>query len=357
MDCPLSDLCVTPSSRILDAVSCIDRNQKGIVLVTDEHGSFVGTITDGDVRRAMLAGEKLDAPVSELLARKDRTIYPAPITAPLGTDNATLLEMMKGRGVRQIPILDERQHVAGLVTLEELTPDHVLPLHAVIMAGGFGTRLLPLTEDMPKPMLPVGDRPLMQHIVEQLRAAGIRRVNVTTHYRPDKIIEHFGDGQAFGVELSYVNEDRPLGTAGALGLLEAQTQPMLVINGDILTQVDFRAMLEFHREHHADMTVAVRRYDLQVPYGVVESHGAQVIGVTEKPLLPFQVNAGIYLLEPSAQEWIPQNETFHMTDLVARLLANGRPVVCFPVREYWVDIGQLEDYERAQADNASRGGL
>jgi NDP-sugar pyrophosphorylase family protein len=218
------------------------------------------------------------------------------------------------------------------------------------MAGGSGTRLRPLTEDLPKPMLPIGGRPLMERLVEQLQQAGIRQVNVTTHYKPEKIVEHFGDGHAFGVEMRYVNEDRPLGTGGALGLIAPPQETLLVINGDIVTQVSFRAMLAFHQEHQAKMTVAVRRYEVQVPYGVVECEGSQVRQLREKPQLGFLVNAGIYLLEPSVYEFIPHGQHFNMTDLIQWVLEAGQTVVSFPIREYWLDIGQHPDYVQAQDD-------
>jgi NDP-sugar pyrophosphorylase family protein len=173
---------------------------------------------------------------------------------------------------------------------------------------------------------------------------------VTTHYKPEKIVEHFGDGHAFGIELNYVNEDWPLGTGGALGLMDAPQGPFLVINGDILTQVDFRAMLAYHQEHQADMTVAVRQYDLQVPYGVIEHEGPRVRCLTEKPLYKLFVNAGIYLIEPSVYSCIPNGQRFDMTDLIQSLLDAKRPVISFPIREYWLDIGQHADYEQAQAD-------
>jgi len=351
----LAALCMEPISSIRQAITSIDQNQKGIVLVIDQEGKLINTITDGDVRRAMLAGHNLDAPVSELLSRKVGSLYPKPITARIDTESSALLLIMQEHRVRQLPLLDANERVAGLVTMDELLPpDEVLPLEAVIMAGGFGTRLRPLTEDLPKPMLPVGGRPLMAHIVEQLRQAGIRRVSVTTHYKPDKIMEHFGDGQAFGVELKYVNEDRPLGTAGALGLLNTSSEPLLVINGDILTQVNFRAMLSYHKEHEADMTVAVRRYDLHVPYGVIDCDGPLVRRVTEKPVLNLVVNAGIYLLEPAVHRYIPDGRSFNMTDLVDCLLKENRRVASFLVREYWLDIGHHADYVRAQEDHRDR---
>jgi NDP-sugar pyrophosphorylase family protein len=257
---------------------------------------------------------------------------------------------MRERVIRQIPLLDGDGCVEDLVTWEDLLTVEDLPLQAVIMAGGMGTRLRPLTEELPKPMLPVGGRPLLERIVEQLQKAGIRRVTVTTHYKPEKIIEHFGDGRAFGVELTYVNEHQPLGTGGGLGLLPVPQQPLLVINGDILTQVDFRAMLAFHQEHRAEMTVAVRRYDVQVPYGVVECDGPFVRQLKEKPQMGFLVNAGIYLLEPSGYDLIPNGKHFDMTDLIQWMLNNGRAVVSFLIREYWLDIGQHTDYAQAQGD-------
>jgi len=343
-------LLVSPDSSVREVMACIDRNAKGIALVVDEERYLIGTVTDGDIRGAILARINLDAPVSELLASKVNSSYPQPITAPLGTERSVLLQLMQEHVIRQVPLLYDNGHVVDLVTLDELLPDQVLPLQAVIMAGGLGIRLRPQTEELPKPMLPVGDRPLMELIVEQLRQAGIRRVNIATHYMSKKIVEHFGDGHNFGVELNYVTEERPLGTVGALGLMEVPNEPLLVINGDILTQVDFRAMLDYHREHGADLTVGVRKYDLQMPYGVIECEGPRVQQVREKPLLRFFVNAGIYLLEPSAHRYIPHGQRFDMTDLIQRLIEEGRSVVSFPIVEYWLDIGQPVDYEKAQED-------
>lgn len=317
---------------------------------------MTGTITDGDIRRALLGKYGLDTSVKELLSRKASSPYAQPVTALLGTDNAALLQLMQEHEVHQIPMLDEDNHVVGLVTLDELLPNQVLPLQAVIMAGGYGTRLRPLTEELPKPMLPVGDRPLMELIISQLRRTGIRRVNVATHYLPEKIKEYFGDGRDFGIELRYVTEDRPLGTAGALGLLETPENPLLIINGDILTRVNFKAMLDFHKENKAALTVAVRKYDMNVPYGVIESDGAFVRALVEKPLLHFLVNAGIYLLEPSVHRYIPNGQHSNMTDLIQRLLDDGHTVASFPIMEYWLDIGNNVDYAQAQED-VKNGGL
>jgi NDP-sugar pyrophosphorylase family protein len=190
----------------------------------------------------------------------------------------------------------------------------------------------------------------MELIINQLHRAGIRRVTVATYYQPEKIKDHFGDGRTFGVEIEYLTEETPLGTAGALGLLDDPQEPLLVINGDLLTQIDFRAMMAFHHEQAAGLTIAVRHYDLQVPYGVLDCEGPSVRRVREKPMLQFVVNAGIYLLEPWALQYIPRGQRFDMTHLIESLLENERPVASFPVLEYWLDIGQHADYEQAQKD-------
>jgi NDP-sugar pyrophosphorylase family protein len=199
-------------------------------------------------------------------------------------------------------------------------------------------------------MLPVGDRPLMEYTIEQLKKAGISNLNITTHYLTDKISEHFGDGSDFGVDINYVREEHPLGTAGALGLMEPPDETLLVINGDILTRVDFRAMLEFHRKHQAALTVGVRQYELEVPFGVLDCRGPDVVGLSEKPRHRFLVNAGVYLLDSSVHSYIPRDAFLNMTDLIEKLIADGRKVVSFPILEYWLDIGHPTDYKQAQED-------
>lgn len=344
----LSKFCIFERSSILDAMKLMDESRLGIVLVVDKKQRLVGTITDGDTRRAVLANVDLSMPAETLLAYKAGSPYAHPITARAGEDQNTYLKLFQQHSICHIPLLGNDQRVVGLITLSDFLPDQVLPVQAVVMAGGAGRRLHPLTEDLPKPMLPVGDRPLMEIIIAQLREVGIRRVNVTTHHKSEKITEHFGNGDEFGVELKYIAEDSPLGTAGALGLMEKPQEPLLVVNGDILTQVDFRAMLTYHREQAADLTMAVRQYDLQVPYGVVECDGPVVRGLTEKPVMGFFVNAGIYLLEPVVHGLIPAGQRLDMTDLIQQLLDGGRPVASFPIRENWLDIGCHEDYRRAQ---------
>jgi dTDP-glucose pyrophosphorylase len=344
----VTNLAVGPTCSVREVMEQIDRSGKGIALVLDESQRLLGTVTDGDIRRAILTGIDLDTSVEQLLGqREDRS---GPLTAPIGTSDSTLLHLMNESGVRQIPLIDENDRVVDVTLLSDLVKEFELPIRAIVMAGGLGTRLRPLTDTLPKPMLPIGSRPLLELIVEGLKESGIRRLNVATHYKGEIISEHFKDGQDFGVEITYVKEDQPLGTVGALSLLEDSEDPLLVINGDILTRVDFREMLNFHREHKADLTIAVRQYEFDVPYGVVESDGVFVKGISEKPTVRQFINAGIYLLNPSVRRLVPNQQQYDMPDLIHRILSEGRQVVCFPVREYWLDIGIEDHYLQAQAD-------
>jgi len=347
----ISSFSVSLQNQIGEALACIDRSARiSIALVFDADARLINTISDGDIRRGILAGLQLSDPVSTLLPIKARTPHPVPVTAPAGTPSLDLLELMQRESVRQVPLLDPHGRVQDIALLSDLLPERLPALRAMVMAGGRGSRLLPLTESVPKPMLPVGGRPLMELIIDQLRGVGISHVNVATNYQAEKIESHFGDGDGFGVTISYVRESAPLGTGGALGLLGEQTEPMLVINGDILTEVDYRAMFTYHRENNAEMTVAVRRYEVQVPYGVVECEGSHVRSLREKPQLVFFVNAGIYLIEPSVLQLVPNNEHMNMTDLIDKLILAGRSVISFPICEYWLDVGRHADYARAQED-------
>lgn len=344
----VAELFVSPSSTLHDVLVRSNATRRGIVLVVDDERRLLGVITDGDIRRAMLAGTDHGVTVHQLLEAKGAGAKP--ITAPVTASHVELVELVRRTRVSHIPLVNGAGQVERLVAIEDLLQEDELALQAVVMAGGMGTRLHPLTEEVPKPMLPIGDRPLMERIIRQLSDAGIRQVNVTTHYHADKISDHFGDGKQFGVNLSYVPEERQLGTAGGLALMPTPETTLLVINGDILTALDFRAMLAFHREHKAMLTMAVRQYEVQVPYGVIESDGVHVRRVVEKPSHRCFVNAGIYLLEPAAHRLIPRGQRYDMTDLIRALIEKNMPVVSFPIWEYWRDIGQHQDYRDAQAD-------
>ncbi|HEX3320318.1 MAG TPA: nucleotidyltransferase family protein [Terriglobales bacterium] len=340
----------TSKNASLRAVmACIDRGAKGIALVVDQHKRLIATLTDGDLRRAVLDGFVLDQPVADLLGKLESQKKTEPVTLPQGSSKETILQEMQTKAIRQIPLISMNGEVTDLAVLDELVSQPDTPVHAVVMAGGYGKRLMPLTETTPKPMLRVGERPLIERLVQQLKQAGVARVNISTHYKAEQIASHLGNGEAFGVEVEYVSEEIPLGTAGGLSLVSGD-DPLLVINGDILTALDFRALLNFHFEHGADMTVAVREYGFDVPYGVVETDGLHVTSITEKPSVKFFVNAGIYLISASARGLIPTGQHFDMPELIQTVVHSGGRVISFPIWEYWLDIGRQEDLERAQED-------
>jgi dTDP-glucose pyrophosphorylase len=350
----LDNFLTTGDVSIRCAIELIDRNTRGIVLVVDKKRHLLGTVTDGDVRRAILAGVDLNSPVQILLKLHRNKKYPIPTTRPVGTSKEDLLELMNKNTLRQIPLLDKKSRVIDILFLSDLVKEYELPLKAVVMAGGYGKRLRPLTRHVPKPMLPIGGKPVLERIIQQLQRSGIRQVNLSTFYKGRQIENHFKDGKKFGVGIKYVQEDEPLGTAGALSLVDSKG-PLLVVNGDIVTNVDFRAMLEFHNDHRADLTVGVRSYEFKVPYGVVESNGVKIVGISEKPTIHNFINAGIYLLSVNACKLIPKGKHCDMTDLIALLLSKQRMVISFPIREYWLDIGQIDDYQRAQQDFKKKG--
>jgi dTDP-glucose pyrophosphorylase len=346
----IENLLISTEHTIYDAMKCLDKGAKGIVLVVDENKRLLATITDGDIRRALLADISSDTKISCLLDIKKKSKYPVPLTARIESSQDELLKLLHKEKLLQIPLLDKDVRVVGLAVLDDLVPEKNLAMQAVIMAGGFGKRLAPLTDTMPKPMLPLGKKPLLEKTLERLEAAGIQKVCLSTHYKSDVIEKHFGDGKEFGVELDYIQEDEPLGTAGALKKVVANKEPLLVINGDILTGIDFRAFLEFHQEHKADLTVAVRKYEIAVPYGVLKIQGANVQAISEKPCLRHFINAGIYLLNPDVRKQIPDNALYNMTDLIESLMKEKKEVVAFPIHEYWLDIGNPGDYEKAKKD-------
>jgi dTDP-glucose pyrophosphorylase len=328
------------------ALARLEAAGTGALVIADDDGMLLGLMTDGDFRRAVLAGVSLEQPCGDVGSRD-------PLVAPEDVTPEEALRLMDHGcpyPINHLPLVDAARHACGLLLRSDLVTDQRVGLSAVIMAGGYGTRLRPLTDATPKPMLPVGDRPLLERTIGRLRDAGIHRVDVSTHYLADRITEYFGDGTEFGVDLHYVAEERPLGTAGALALMEPPGDTFLVINGDVVTDVPFRQMLAFHREQRARATIGVRRYDFQVPYGVVESDGPRVRGISEKPRMSCLVNAGVYLFEPDVRRYVPPGARFDMPDLVHALLADGQPIVSFPIVEYWVDIGQPADYERVQTD-------
>ncbi|HEY1576108.1 MAG TPA: nucleotidyltransferase family protein [Terracidiphilus sp.] len=339
----LRDVVISPTTSIAEAIALLDKAGTGALVLCTGERVLCGVLTDGDIRRAILQRKPMESPCEFIATSK-------PTVAPPGLSPAELLDLMSRHEIDHLPVVDTENRVVQFLLRKDLIPEVHLDLSAVIMAGGFGKRLYPLTETVPKPMLPVGDRPLLELIIQQLRRSGIHDVNLTTHYLPESIMNHFGNGDNFGVRLNYCREDHPMGTAGGLKQMKRPDGPFLVINGDILTAVPFREMLTYHRRHQAVMTVGVRKYDVQVPFGVVECEDVRVTSIQEKPSLNFFINAGTYLLEPSAWDYIPEGQRFDMTDLIRTLLEAEQRVTSFPIMEYWIDVGRHEDYQRAQDD-------
>jgi dTDP-glucose pyrophosphorylase len=330
---------------IREAIRAIDESALQIALVVDPEQRLVGTVTDGDVRRGLLRGVSLDAPAAEIMNRE-----PASCPASLGREAA--LAVMRSADVKQVPLLDADGRVAGLELLGDVMKRSERDNWVVLMAGGLGQRLRPLTEDCPKPLLRIGGQPILEIILKSFARQGFQRFFLSVNYKAEMVRQHFGDGSRWGVQIEYLKEDRKLGTAGALGLLpEHPREPLLLMNGDVLTGINFASLLDFHVEQQATATVAVREHTVEVPFGVVDLAADDYLaGVTEKPRYSWFVNAGVYVLEPHALHLLERGEAIDMPALLDRALANDERIAAFPVREYWRDIGRLEDLEGASAE-------
>jgi len=343
------EVIVSADTQLGDAIARIDRSGLQIAIVVSDRGCLQGVVSDGDVRRAILRGYRLDISVSEIMNR-DAT------TAHYKTPHADLLALMRRKVLHHIPLLNDERQVVDLVTLDELLGVSERSNWVVLMAGGLGTRLLPLTKECPKPMLNVGGKPILESILERFIEQGFRRFFLSVNYLAESIQSYFGDGQKHGVEINYLHESVKLGTAGALSLLpEYPRESIIVMNGDLLTRVRFDQLLKFHEEHDAIATMAVREYDFQVPYGVVNIDGEHIESIDEKPVHRFFVNAGIYALAPRALEHIANGVELDMPTLFEKLVAAGHKTSAYPVREYWLDVGRIDDYERAQYEWANAG--
>lgn len=338
------ELVVRPEAAIRETIGRIDAAGLQIALVADANDRLIGTVTDGDVRRGILRGVSLDDPVSTIMNRK-------PVKARPEDDRETVLTLLRTMRLRQIAIVDASDCLVGIEVLDDLLESKHRPNPVVLMAGGLGTRLRPLTEDCPKPMLKVGGRPILETILLSFLNVGFSRFYFAVNYRAEMIREYFGNGSRWGAHIDYLEEDRKLGTAGALSLLpEASTLPLFVMNGDLLTKVNFDQMLDFHTVHGSAATMGVREYDFQVPYGVVRLRNHKILEVAEKPVQRFFVNAGIYVLNPEAVAMIPRGEPYDMPTLFADLMRRGKECGAFPIREYWLDIGHHADLERANGE-------
>lgn len=344
----ISKICIKSDSTMYRALEVINNNSLQIALVVDESRHLLGTITDGDIRRSILKNVPLDADVTNIMTKM-------PIIVSKETKAKDVLYLMQLKGIHQVPVVDETGIVQGIHVLGDLIASKAKENRVVIMAGGLGTRLRPLTEEMPKPMLRVGDKPILETIIKQLRDHGLTHISLAVNYLADQIENYFGNGEAFGVNIDYICEKTRMGTAGSLTLLndlnDLNDLPILVMNGDILTNVDFAQLLQFHKEEQVMATMCVRNFDYRVPYGVIElNDNYKVTRITEKPLHSFLVSAGIYVLNPSSIDLIPRGTYFDMPSLLHLIKDLPEGIGCFPIRDYWIDIGEINEYQRANSD-------
>lgn len=334
-------------STIEQAIRNLDQVAIKIVLVVNEKGELEGTISDGDIRRGLLKGLDLNSPIASIIHRNALVVPPE-----MGRE--LVMQLMVANKIQQIPVVDEHHHVVGLHLWDAITTAPVRPNLMVIMAGGMGTRLRPHTENCPKPLLLVAGKPMLEHIIERAKLEGFSHFVLAIHYLGYMIEDHFGNGERLGVQIDYLREQSPLGTAGALGLLNpCPDAPFVVTNGDVITDIRYGELLDFHIRHYAAATMAVRVHEWQHPFGVVQTQGVEIVGFEEKPIARSHINAGVYALEPDALNLLSQDAHCDMPILFERLQAKAMRTVAYPMHEPWLDVGRPDDLNRANSENSN----
>ncbi|MFC4237026.1 nucleotidyltransferase family protein [Thalassospira xianhensis] len=333
---------ISPQTSLGDVLKALDAVPEfHVIVVVDENRRLIGTITDGDIRRALLAGKSMNE-LAGNIAHKNALILPPNSTA------AQQRHAMQQRVVRQVIIVDDQNHVLDIITMDSLSSSKPVSNKVFLMAGGLGTRLRPLTETIPKPMLHVGGKPILQTTIEKFVDEGFEDFYIAVNYLPEIIKSHFGNGERFNCNITYIQETKRMGTCGALSLIqEAVQEPIVVMNGDLLTHMRIRNIIDFHNNHSACATMAVREYHFQVPFGVVEIDDCNIKSISEKPEQSFHVNAGIYVVSPEVLRYIPSDTFYDMTTLFEDLKETNLRTVAFPLHEYWIDIGCKEQLEKA----------
>lgn len=341
---PLEAILISENASVRDAMQAIDRGAVQIALVVDDERRLIATVTDGDIRRGLLGGHSMDTCVRELMRNQ-------PVTVPEGGEHAAAIALMRKLVIHHVPVVDEQGRVVSLQCADDLISSERSETSIVLMAGGLGSRLRPLTETVPKPMLPIGGRPILETIIRNFTNQGYRKFFIAVKHRKEVLQDHFGSGTAFDAEIQYLEEKNRLGTAGALSLLpETPSRPFIVMNSDVLTSVRFENLLRFHSEKQSVATMCAREYTTHIPYGVVTTEGSRLTKLTEKPSHTYFVNAGIYALSPSVLEAIPAGTHLDMPDLFQSILDQEQTASVFPIGEYWIDIGRSEDLAQARGE-------
>ena len=337
---------ILPSNATLqDVINNLNSTSLKIVLVSNESGVLEGTISDGDIRRGLLKGLDINSHITSIIHRKAFVVPP-----DMGRD--MVMQLMVANQIQQIPVVDEHYRVVGLHLWDEIATPPTRANLIVIMAGGMGTRLRPHTENCPKPLIPVGGKPILEHIIERAKLEGFTRFLIAIHYLGHMIEDHFGNGDSMGVKIDYLREQFPIGTAGALSLIEPLPHtPFVVTNGDVLTDIRYGELLDFHTRHKAAGTMAVSVHEWQHPFGVVQTQGVEIVGFKEKPIARTHINAGVYALAPGVLSNLSKDEPCDMPTLFERLHAKGSRTVAYPMHEPWLDVGRLDDLAQANAEN------
>jgi len=337
-------ICLPPNSTIENALSVIDIGAIKIAVVIDLDDKLLGTLSDGDIRRGLLRKKTMSDTIEDIYRR-------TPTFARHGCSREDLIGLCRLNSISYIPILDDEGKLIDLFCLNDKDTKKIYSNKVVLMVGGLGTRLMPLTESTPKSMLTVGDKPILETIINGFVSSGFINITMCLGYKSKAIGDYFEDGHRFGARIDYIVEDKRMGTAGALTLLKNKPdESFFVMNGDLLTNIDFQKVLDFHVSHSATATMCVRNHEMSVPYGVVNVNSEDFCSIKEKPIHQFLVNAGIYLLEPECIELIPHDQFYDMPLLFEKLVEANKKPICFPLREYWLDIGRIGDYEKANIE-------
>jgi dTDP-glucose pyrophosphorylase len=332
------------NSTIEQAIRNLDQVAIKIVLVVNERAELEGTLSDGDIRRGLLKGLNLNSLITSVIHRNA-------LVVPLDMGREMVMQLMVANKIQQIPVVNEKHHVIGLHLWDEITTPPVRPNLMIIMAGGMGKRLRPHTENCPKPMLPVAGKPMLHHIVERAKSEGFSHFVLAINYLGHIIEDYFGNGEWLQVQIDYLREQSPLGTAGALGLFNTDpADPFVVTNGDVITDIRYGELLDFHVRHDAAGTMAVRMHEWQHPFGIVQMQGVEIVGFEEKPIARSYINAGVYALDPAALSVLTRDAHCDMPTLFERLQARDKRTVAYPMHEPWLDVGRPVDWKQAEVE-------
>lgn len=332
------------SEKIMKAVEVLQETSLQLVLIVNESKQLTGVVTDGDIRRAILGSVSFDLPISTVMNKN-------PITISKETPRESIIQLFKNKAISKIPIVDQQKNIIDLCSIDDFINIAKYDNPVVIMAGGLGSRLGKLTDDVPKPLLKVGGKPILETILLSCIDQGLHDFYFSVNYKAAMIMDYFGNGAKWGVSIKYLEESKRLGTAGALKLMDENlSSPVLVMNGDLLTKINFTGLIEYHSKEKSFATMCVKEFEFEVPYGVIKIEDKKIVKIDEKPVQNFMINAGVYMLDPRVIDEVPENECFDMNQLFNRLIAKNENILVFPIHEYWLDIGKMKDFKRAQID-------